>query len=1086
MQAQRRAGVSLVLGDFWPLKSEGTGHKGGKYPWQVVTSQELNRLQESDHQPLSGAPPVVLAMLVHQPGMWFAETLASIANQDYPRIQTIAFLTSVSPTVELSEQIRKALPEAVIRIVEGNPGFGPVMNEVRRIVEGVGGFFCFTHDDVALRPDTITKLIEETFRSNAGVVGPKFVQWNDPNVLQHVGLGADRIGEVDSLIEIDERDQEQHDAVRDVFFLPSACIVVRADLFREFGGFAPDIPFFGEDLEFCWRAHLSGARVLVVPAAVVRHREKFDERNPDMARSALEARHRVRTVATLSGRLQFPVVMIQLFITSLIETIVGIFTGRLRRSVATLRGSIAVLLDTRYIVRRRGEVRPHRRIAASEIHALQVKGSARFTSFLRHRRATAQQQVNADRRRGFRLAGGTRIIGLIALTIALVILIGSRGIIGNGVTSVGEFLPLRSGFGSPGRLFANYLTNWTSVGFGRVGAQPTAHVFLAIGGLLVLGKLALLQTLCIIGAIAIGCLGIASLCAVFRNSRARLVGVAVYAAIPLPYVSIAYGRLSALLCYAVLPWILRLLAIPSSSHSANNRSQVLARAILVTGVTVAFVPSFALLVALVGILWFVADVLGGARRQQMLWSGLFALSVPVGATIVQVPWLNNMVAHDAWNWFTGSNSHSGNQIGLQNLAQLDFGSLRFGAIILALYIPVIAGLLIVKSERFIWAVRSATLVVGAGALTVLADQGTIKVSTPEPAILLVVVACGLALASASCATAITEDLRLATFSWRQPLGWVVAMAIVLSLVPTLINASDGRWHQPRVSLAQLLVQLPTNPADGDYNTVFVGDPRVLQLPSTKISTEISYAVAADGELTILDRWPTQRSQMTESLFRTMDAIIHKTTSRGGRLLAPLAVKYIVVPLIDGGVSSYKHPLPVPAGLADALSAQLDFRRVYSASDLMIFENSAWLPTLSVLDDETAMISSQGGDEVLLSSSLHSTVPLHFSGEFDNSSLGVIGVGTVHLAVPFNENIRLQVGGAEITPRVAFGGTTAFDMPVGGNSVLTYSTPVTHFVLIFVQVAMWLVLIAIAIDARRLRRRWRGGTQRIDVNLREPA
>ncbi len=777
--------------------------------------------------------------------------------------------------------------------------------------------------------------------------------------------------------------------------------------------------------------------------------------------------------------------MIQLFVTSLIETLVGVFTGGLRRSIATLRASIAVLLDARYIIRRRGEVRPYRRIAAGEIHFLQVRGSARFTSFLRHRRAIAQQQLRADRRRGFRLAGGSRTIGAIALVAALVVLIGSRGIIGGGVTSVGEFLPLRSGSGTPARLLANYFTDWTSVGFGRVGAQPTAHIFLALGGLVLLGKLALLQTMVVIGAIAVGCMGMASVGSVFNNSRARLVGVVVYAAVPLPYISIAYGRLGALLCYAALPWMLRFLSMSSSPQPSNNRSQLLARAILVAAVTVAFVPSFALLVALVAILWFIGDILGGAGRQQLLWSGLFAISVPIGATIVQVPWLNNMVANDAWTWFTGSASDSGNPIGLKNLAQLDFGSLRFGPIILGLYIPVIAGLAIVKSERLIWAVRSAVLVLGAGALTVLADNGAIGVATPEPAILLVVVACGLAMASATCATAITEDLRLATFSWRQPLGWIVAIAIIVSVIPTVVNAADGRWNQPRVSLAQLLVQLPTNPTEGDYNTVFVGDPRLLQLPSNEINSQISFAVAADGELTIIDRWRSESSQMTESLNRAMDAIVRKTTSRGGRLLAPLAVKYVVVPLIDGGVSTHKKPIPVPPGLFDALSTQLDFRRVYSASDLMIFENSAWIPTLSVLDAETAMISSQGGEEVLLSTTLRATSALPFGGDFDNTALGVVEGGTVHLAVPFNENIRMQVGGAEIAPRVAFGGTTAFDLPLGGTAVLVYSTPISHFALIFVQMAMWFVLVAIAIDARRLRRRWRGGTQRINVNLREP-
>lgn len=1044
----------------------------------------MSPLPESDQQAPVGAPPIVLALLVHQPGTWFAETLASIAGQDYPRIQTVVFITSVSPTEEISRQIRGSLPDAVIRIVEGNPGFGPVMNEVQRIVEGVGGFFCFAHDDVALRSDAITKLIEEAFRSNAGVVGPKLVQWDNPSVLQHVGLGADRIGEIDSLIEFGEKDQEQHDAVRDVFFLPSACIVVRADLFCELGGFASDIPFFGEDLEFCWRAHLSGARVLVVPAAVVRHREGFDERNPDIARSALAARHRVRTVATLSDRLHVPGVMVQLFISSLIETVVGIFTGGLRRSITTLRASVAVLLDARYIERRRSEVRPYRRIAAREIHRLQVRGSARFTSFLRHRRAIAQQHLKADRKRGFHLGGGARITSVVSLAVGLVILIGSRGIIGSGVTSVGEFLPLRSGSGSPGHLLTNYLTDWTSAGFGRVGAQPTADVFLALGGIMLFGKFALLQTLCVIGAIIVGCLGMASVGGVFQNSRARLVGAVVYAAVPLPYVSVAYGRLGALLCYAALPWMLRFFAMSSGAQSANNRSQLFARAILLAGVTTAFVPSFALLVAFVGVLWLVGDVLAGTPRKQALWSGLFALSVTIGATLVQVPWLNGMVAGDAWNWFTGSTTHSGNQLGVPDLARLDYGSLRFGMFTLALYIPVVAGLAIVNSKNFVWAVRAATLVVGSGVLAVLADRGALRVSTPEPAIILVVVACGLALASAACAKAITEDLRHATFSWRQPLGWVVAMAVAVALIPTLINSANGRWHQPPVSLAQLLVQLPTNPPEGDYNTVFVGDPRVLQLPSTAINQDISYAVADDGELTIRDRWPGAQSAMTASLHLTMEAIIRQTTSRAGRLLAPLAVRYIVVPLIDGGISSYGHPLPAPSGLVDALSAQLDFRRVYWASDLVIFENSAWLPTLSVLDDETAVLSSQGGDNILLSSLLRASSPLRFGVDFDRVSLGMVNGGTVHLAVPFSENIRLKVGNAEVVPRVAFGGTTAFDLPVGGDAVLAYSTPVVHYVLVLVQVGMWFVLVAIAVDARRLRRRWRGGSQRVNVNLRE--
>ena len=139
-----------------------------------------------------------------------------------------------------------------MRAFGDNPGFGPAANQAMKLVEGAG-FFCFLHDDVALAPSSISELVAETYRSNAGVVGPKLVDWDRPNVLQHVGLSADRIGVTLDTAEIGELDQEQHDAVRDVFCLPTACLLVRIDLFRALGGFAPDIDYFGDDLDLCWR-----------------------------------------------------------------------------------------------------------------------------------------------------------------------------------------------------------------------------------------------------------------------------------------------------------------------------------------------------------------------------------------------------------------------------------------------------------------------------------------------------------------------------------------------------------------------------------------------------------------------------------------------------------------------------------------------------------------------------------------------------------------------------------------------------------------------------------------------------------------
>ncbi len=243
------------------------------------------------------APPVVAVVVVHLPGPWFAETLESLADQDYPNLTTL-FLLAGDPVDadgnDLAALITSHLPDAFVRPLVANPGFGVAVNEVLSLVEGDNGFFCICHDDVALDHDAVRTLVEELYRSNAGLVGPKLVSWDDPGVLQHVGLGLDRFGEIDPITEPGEYDQEQHDAVGDVFVLPSACVLVRADLFRALGGFDPAMSFYGDDVDLCWRAHLSGARVVVAPQARARHREELPVRRPDLHHDMLRARHRMR------------------------------------------------------------------------------------------------------------------------------------------------------------------------------------------------------------------------------------------------------------------------------------------------------------------------------------------------------------------------------------------------------------------------------------------------------------------------------------------------------------------------------------------------------------------------------------------------------------------------------------------------------------------------------------------------------------------------------------------------------------------------------------------------------------------------
>ena len=1015
------------------------------------------------------APPVVAAIVVHQPCPWLEEVVTSLASQDYPNLQTLFFVTSSTSSASTAETeiIRHTLPAAVIRQVEGNPGYGPLMNEVSRLVEGESGFFCFMHDDVALDSNAISSMIEEMFRSNAGVVGPKIVMWDDVSVLQSVGLGADRIGDISPIVEQGEKDQEQHDAVRDVFLVPSACMLVRADLFREIGGFSPDMPLFGEDLDFCWRTHLSGARVLVVPTARARHRKEMDATRSVATMSALEARHRVRTVATLSGRVQLPVVLVQLLLMAIARLVIGVFNGTFRQAQASLRASIAVVFDARYIIRRRAEVRPYRRVPAAEIHDLQSRGSARLWAFIRKRRSRVQEISGLTTAN---LANPkSRFVGATALIVFALIIFGSRGLIGGGVASVGEFLPMRSASESPTALISSVVSGWWQAGFGQASANPTGIVLLAIAGIAVLGRIGAVQILAVVGALFVGCMGMWQVASGFFGSRARMIGLLVYAAVPVPYVAIAQGRFGVLTCYAALPWMLRLFVRAGQRPDGAHKTQVWASTVLFGAMVCAFEPTFIVLVIFASVAWMVGDLVSRVRWQAVAAVLQLVCVLVVGIIVLNFPWSGGFIAADWWQQIIGVQTARAGNVGLATLARMDSGVMAISVLVLGLYVPVIVGLLIVRGDKLVWAARSATLVFFAMVTVALADAGYVHFTLPELGILFVMVACGLSLASATMASFVFDDQAESVYRWWKPFASVALASIVIGGLPAVALSANGRWGQPKISLAQLLTQLPTDPASGDYNVVYVGRSDVLPLPAIRLNDQTAFAIADDGELTMRDHWLAPSNALTDSVAQALNATISQQTVRSGRLLSSLAVRYVVVPVIDGAVSSVDQPLEAPPGLLEGLSLQLDFRRVYTANDLVIFENMAYTPSLTKLDEASAVLSQQAGTDALLSSQLQVTQVVPRVSDIESSPTP-IDVGTVHLAVPFSKHLVLHVDDSDVIPRVAFGGTTAFDSPVVGAATLDFNTPWSHIVLLLVQLMLWVTVISATFDLRRLKSR----------------
>jgi hypothetical protein len=336
--------------------------------------------------------------------------------------------------------------------------------------------------------------------------------------------------------------------------------------------------------------------------------------------------------------------------------------------------------------------------------------------------------------------------------------------------------------------------------------------------------------------------------------------------------------------------------------------------------------------------------------------------------------------------------------------------------------------------------------------------------------LLVPVAFGIAICAGAMGAALVVDLRRARFGWRQPISALVALAFAVGLVPVSINALNGSWSQPSLALPQLLAQLPDAQTSGEYRTMFIGDTRVLPGAPLNFGWGISYSVVNSGAPTLEELWETPPTRARDNAVAALYGIVRGQTARAGRLLAPLSVRFIVVPIIDGGQSTRSDPIAAPRGLIDSLSRQLDLRRLYASPDLVIFENASWVPVRSMLTASGAASSQLAGATSMIATDISGATPLPTPTRPEGVIEADVKPGTVHLAVPFSTHWKLTLDGNKIEARPAFGLTNAYDVASEGRIRLGFESSFIHSLAVLLQFAAWCVVAFFALVRPRRRAR----------------
>jgi GT2 family glycosyltransferase len=1020
-------------------------------------------------------PPVVAVVVTADPGPWFEQSLTALAEQDYPGLSVLVIddASAEDPT----PRVAAILPHAYVRRRSERGGFGAAADEVLEVVEGASHFL-FCHDDIALEPGAIRTLLEESFRSNAGIVGPKLVDWEDRQLLLQVGLSCDKFGTPSSNVERHELDQEQHDAVREVFVIPGGCQLIRADLFRALGGFDPAINMFGEDLDLCWRAQVAGARVVVVPDAVARHAEvSSSARRGDGPDPLLERRHRLRAVLKSYSRFHLIRVLPQLIVVNVVEAVYSLASGRTtsRAIAGAWRWNLARWGDIR---RARHSLAKQRQVPDGEVRRLQVSGSARVTNFVRGELGRPDRSLAATREALVAPLRGSvaLLIGWIALFLAL--LFGSRGLIGGRLPAIGQLGP----FPSTWSFFGHFLSGWRSTGLGSTAPAPAAFGVLGTLSLGLLGATAQLQKLLFLGCLPIGLFGVFRATKALASRRARLVSVVAYAALPLPYNAMASGRLAGTIAYAAAPWIFVWLlrevgAAPFTSRSdsgnrrakhAVDRPRPWTRALplgLLLAAAGSVVPSLPIAAVVVAAALAAGGLVAG--RVEGGLRGLTMSLVAVGIAIVLLlPWTLDLILPGALgDSITGPGPSPAAGLRFVDALRFRTGPVGAGPIGFALLAAALLPLLVGQSWRLQSAIRCWAVSLVLWTLAWAGGRGWLGPHVLPADVLLAFAGVALALSVGLGLVAFESDVTGHRLGWRQSLSVGAAIALGLAWVPVLNASVHGRWGVPRQDFSSLLAPTAADRAARQFRILWLGAPAVLPLGSWRLSDGVAYATSDSARPDVLQQLPPSDNGATGLLADAVNLARAGLTSRLGHLVAPMAVRYIVVPRSLAPDSEHTRVVAPPADVPAALAAQTDLQAIEGDVNLLVYENSAWVAQRAALSRESARAAQAGG---LRSGAngIDATPALPVRRDELAFSGPVRSGQHIYLAETASSGWHLRVGGRSSARTRDFGWANGFDAAASGGARLSFSTPIVRRVAPIVEALVWLVAIRFLWRTRR--------------------
>jgi GT2 family glycosyltransferase len=796
------------------------------------------------------------------------------------------------------------------------------------------------HDDSNPAPDALEWLLAAAAEdSHADVLGPKLREWPSLKRLLEVGITISGTGRRETGLEAGEYDQGQHDEVRPVLAVNTAGMLVRRAALDRLGGLDENLPIFGNDLDFGWRAAAAGVRTVVVPQAVVFHAEAAHR---GLRRTPLTGRHThfqerraalFTLLANAPGR-ALPWQLVRLFFGTLLR-MAGFLVVR---SVGEALDELAALFSIYFSP---GEIRRARRARALSAgdhdptpllapwwvpyrHGLDFVGDIVAA-------ATNQAQDVADRRRAAKEAAAPVPVpirrpiadedapeedsGLVARFLTNPLAIALTLVVGLSVFGAREAFGHVTGGGlapapaSAGDLWRLWTESWHALGTGTAVPAPAYTLPLAALGSLLGGSAAASISVLLLFAVPFALWGGWRLLRVVGRlvdpggSPRWLValGAATYALVPVTSGAWGEGRLGVVVAATALPWLAHA-ALGFADPEIDRRWRAAWRSGLLLALISAFAPVawvFAIVLAAV-VLGMVYAVTRSLPRGRDVWGPPAATLVVV--PVLLLPWWLPALWHGAWSLML---MESGRQpyppLGASDLLLGRFGAGSGAPGWLGIVLVVLAVLALVpRSTRIPVLVAWLVAAVAAVTATLLSvvrlplPGGSVR---PGIAFLMMVLHGCFVLASMLGAQGLVTILRRSRAENHQVL--LVGLALVAAIVPAF-------------GLAWFVIRGPGDLANSDdsgipaymTDSAIAADANGILVIRGDVADGLRFTVRRGAGDTVGENEIQYASEPDPAFTADVRALVSRPTGTVVSNLAGAGIRYIVLPApADGDVAA---------------------------------------------------------------------------------------------------------------------------------------------------------------------------------------